>query len=209
MKLTPQTLTEAGYTLEVAFNHEELIEFLQPYMKARSWPVFVYNGVMAVALAVLIALAVYDYAQGTHSFGTLLAYTGYGVTLAFLSIPVHEYLHVLAYRYVGAEQTSYGVNWRKFYFMALAHEFVASREAFRIVALTPFGVLTLLALLGVVLAWSSAWVYTAVGFILIHTAFCGGDFALLSYFATHSHLDIVTYDDVTNNTSYFYSKPVD
>jgi hypothetical protein len=44
----------------------------------------------------------------------------------------------------------------------------------------------------------------AVGTLLLHTAFCSGDFALLSYFEKHRARKVVTYDDVPSGVSYFY-----
>jgi len=42
--------------------------------------------------------------------------------------------------------------------------------------------------------------------LLAHTAMCSGDFGLLSYFDYHRDKDIVTYDEVESNISYFYSR---
>ena len=70
----------------------------------------------------------------------------YGIVIAFVLIPIHEYIHVQAYKWQGAKQTAYDVNWKKFYFMATADQFVASRKEFQIVALAPFVVITALLL---------------------------------------------------------------
>lgn len=42
--------------------------------------------------------------------------------------------------------------------------------------------------------------------LLAHTTMCSGDFGLLSYFDYHRDKDIVTYDEVESNISYFYSR---
>jgi len=33
---------------------------------------------------------------------------------------------------------------------------------------------------------------------------CSGDFGLLSYFEYHKDKNVVTYDEIASNTSYFY-----
>lgn len=121
-------------------------------------------------------------------------------------IPIHEYIHVLAYKSQGAQHTSYDVNWKKFYFMALAHQFVADRTEFSIVALAPFVVITIT--LSLALFWANGlWHFTILGTLTMHTAACSGDFGILSYFYFHKDHDIVTYDDIENKISYFYGKP--
>jgi hypothetical protein len=46
--------------------------------------------------------------------------------------------------------------------------------------------------------------YVVLGILIPHTAGCSGDVALISYFYTNREKDIVTYDDIAKNTSYFY-----
>ena len=89
--------------------------------------------------------------------------------------------------------------------MALANKFVANRKEFFIVALTPFAVIS--ATLIVLLFFSGQlWTFTILGVLLTHTAFSSGDFGILSYFDYHNNIEIVTYDDIENSTSYFYGK---
>jgi hypothetical protein len=123
----------------------------------------------------------------------------------FLLIPIHEYIHVLAYKSQGALHTSYDSNWKKFYFMALADKFVANKHEFSIVALAPFVVIT--TMLGLALFWvEGLWSFTIIGTLIMHTAASSGDFGILSYFYFHKDKDIITYDDVGNKISYFYGK---
>jgi hypothetical protein len=39
----------------------------------------------------------------------------------------------------------------------------------------------------------------------MHTMACGGDFALASYFYTRKNSGLLTFDDVPNKMTYFYS----
>ena len=127
----------------------------------------------------------------------------YGLAIAFLLLPIHEFIHVLAYRSQGAVHTSYNANLKKFYFLAVADQFVASKKEFQIVALAPFVVITSV---GFVLLFFTTplWSMTVLGALLTHTAFCSGDFGLLSYFDFHKDKEIVTYDDKESRVSYFY-----
>lgn len=89
--------------------------------------------------------------------------------------------------------------------MAMADKFVANEKEFKRVALAPILVISFLLVLGILFS-NPLWKLTLAGAFLTHSAFCSGDFALLSYFKVHSDKDVVTYDDKTNKVSYFYAK---
>jgi hypothetical protein len=114
-----------------------------------------------------------------------------GVYIASLLIPIHEYIHVVAYRSQGAANTSYNVNWKKLYFMAVADQFVAGRQEFQIVALAPFAIISTVLFIAFLLV-SPVWQFAVLGTFFTHTACCGGDFSLLSYFQYHSDREVVT-----------------
>ena len=134
------------------------------------------------------------------------SYLSFGVIFAFGLIPIHEYIHVLAYKSQGAVRTSYDANLRKFYFMAIADKFVANKKEFQIVALAPFVIISTV-LLAVLFLTGQLWSYTILGILFTHTAFCSGDFGLLSYFDFHKDKNIVTFDDKENGITYFYGQP--
>ena len=125
--------------------------------------------------------------------------------IAFLLVPLHEYIHVLAYKSQGATNTSYDANLKKFYFMALADKFVANKKEFEVVALAPFTSITTILIIFLFVV-SHTWALTIVGILLTHTAMCSGDFGLLSYFEFHKDKKVVTFDDVENKVSYFYGQ---
>lgn len=200
-----EELEAQGFELIVKLDHEALVPFLQRYLKKRTPYSIFYYTINFLLLVLLSYLFTVDFQAADYSFTTRFSYFSCGILLAFALVPLHEYLHVLAYRSQGARQTSYAPNWKKFYFMALADGFVADRKAFRVVALTPFVVITSL------LA-ASLWLVDTNGTLLVvttilaHASMCGGDFGLLSFFACHKDAEVVTFDDVPAQLSYFYRK---
>ncbi|MDO8992465.1 MAG: DUF3267 domain-containing protein, partial [Daejeonella sp.] len=150
-------------------------------------------------------LLVSDFNSETYSFAAKFTNFSYGLALALLLLPLHEYIHVLAYKMNGAANTSYDANLRKFYFMALADKFVANKREFQIVALAPFLIISSI-LIGFIFIADQNWILTCVATLLAHTAMCSGDFGLLSYFDYHQDKDVVTYDEVGNNISCFYGR---
>ncbi len=207
MNLKPGELVQSGYELIERLEHQDLIPFVKKYMGVKTFYsrfYFVANVAIATMIAVLIILVESD----TLSTWDAITHVSYGFFFAFMLIPLHEYIHVLAYRSQGAEQTSYDVNWKKFYFMAIADQFVANKKEFTIVALAPFVTISV-ALLLVLFFTDINWSFTVLGTLLVHAAFCSGDFGLLSFFAFHKDREILTYDDKASGLSYFYAKAVD
>ena len=184
MKIRPDQLTENGYVLLDELGHKELVPFIQAYMKKRTKYVAFYY----LSNFVLFGLVGYCFIQGcslpTYSFAERFTHFSYGLAIAFTLLPLHEYIHVLAYKSQGAVHTSYDANLKKFYFMALADKFVANKKEFEIVALAPFVIITTILLMLLIVA-NANWALTIFSVLLAHTAMCSGDFGLLSYFEFH------------------------
>lgn len=205
MRLTPEQLEHNGFRLQDSLNHQELIPFVKLYLNKRTRSSVIYTVVNVLFFALLVLCFWINSSSPSFSFGDGVSYASFGIAIALALIPLHEYLHVLAYRSQGATTTSYDANFRKFYFMALADKFVANKKEFQVVALTPFlaisvGLLVAAALSGVF--WSLTW----LGALVVHTACCSGDFGLLSYFDFHTDKEIVTYDDKERGVSFFYGR---
>lgn len=203
MKIKPEELPENGYSIIDKLDHKELVPFIRTYMKKRTK----YSIIYYLSNFIVFGLAGFFLFQGfnlpDYSLGDRFTHFAYGLAIAFLLVPLHEYIHVLAYKSQGAINTSYDANLRKFYFMALADKFVANKKEFEVVALAPFVVISslLIILLFVV---NQNWSVTIIGVLLTHTAMCSGDFGLLSYFEFYKNRQVVTYDDTENKISYFY-----
>lgn len=205
MRIAPEDLTTQGYVLMDKLEHNELIPFIKIYLGKRTALSIAFTAINCVVLAVLAFCFWNSYGQEGFDLGDGITQCSYGIAIAFALIPVHEYIHVLAYRSQGAEHTSYDSNIRKFYFMALAHRFVANKREFTVVALAPFAVVTVVCLV-LLLFVGQLWTFTVLGTLLTHTACSSGDFGMLNYFHFHKDMEIVTYDDTVNRISYFYGR---
>lgn len=203
MNLKPEDLETNGYILLDKLEHMELVPFVRTYIN--KWTRFstIYMTSNLLAFGAVAYVLVSGYTSGIFTIPEGLTHLSYGLAIAFLLLPVHEYIHVLAYKSQGAEHTSYDANLKKFYFLAVADRFVANRREFQIVALAPFIVITALGLT-LLLFTSPLWTLAVLGTLLTHTAFCSGDFGLLSYFDFHKKKEVVTYDDKETKISFFY-----
>jgi hypothetical protein len=205
MKITPEELADNGYVLIDNLEHKELIPFVRTYLKKRTPILLFYTFCNVVFAGIIIYWFWRNYGTDSFNLDNALTHFSYGIVIAFGLIPIHEYIHVLAYKSQGAKNTSYDTNLKKFYFMAIADKFVANKKELRIAALAPFVVITT-TLIILSFFTSQLWTFTVFGVLLTHTAFSSGDFGILSYFDFHKEKDIVTYDDKENSISYFYGK---
>jgi hypothetical protein len=199
MDIHPQQLESSGYLLKERLEHAQLAPFIQREFKYRTRYVLAYFIANALTLLWLVLAAL----RSDIGIAKAFSYSSIGLAAAFFLIPLHEWIHMRAYRYVGARQTAMKANWKKMIFLAVADRFVADFREFRIIALAPFVVISLLLLLVFAVA-PPAWQYGVAGAYLMHTAACSGDFGLLSYFERHQAEGLVTYDDVPADVSYFY-----
>ncbi|WP_435354944.1 DUF3267 domain-containing protein [Emticicia sp. SJ17W-69] len=205
MKIKPEELEDNGYILLDSLGHQELVPFIQTYIKKSTK----YSITYYLCNFFVFILAGYAFMEGfdkpSYNIENRLTHFCYGLGIAFVLLPIHEYIHVLAYKSQGATNTSYSANIKKFYFMALADKFVANKKEFEIIALSPFVIIT--SILSILLCLVNAtWTLTIIGILLAHTSMCSGDFGLLSFFEFYKNKEPVTYDDVENGISYFYQK---
>ena len=205
MKIKPEELVDHNFVLLDQLDHKDLVPFIRMYLKKRTK----YSLVYYLINALLLGLTLYTFAHGSHEFGyetgSQFTHFSYGIAIAFMLLPFHEFVHVLAYRLKGATKATYGANLKKFYFMALADQFVANKQEFEFIALAPFLIINS-ALLFLLIICHPEWKITVLGTLLTHISMCSGDFGLLSYFEYHKHKNVVTFDDTNNKMSYFYGQ---
>ncbi|WP_027000467.1 DUF3267 domain-containing protein [Eisenibacter elegans] len=203
---TPDTLAQEGFELIDKLSHMDMLPFIQTYMRQPTWYARSFTALNIGAIA-LWGVAIGWSAVSLH-WSIILLHIGYGIGLCFIPIiPIHEYIHALAYKSQGARHTSFDVDWKNFIFMALADKFVINGRAFRVVALAPFVCISIALLL--LLPWvSGPWVLTLITILAAHTSCCAGDFGLLSYFEYQQKqgYEIVTYDDKILKESYFLGR---
>lgn len=134
---------------------------------------------------------------------------GFSVGILFsvtLLIVVHEVIHAIAYKLVGAKKLSFGMRIRKFLFYVLADKQVFSIDKFKIVALAPVTTIAILTVIGMVLTYNHPMFYAFLSVFGIHSLFSGGDFGLLSYFENRKGKEILTFDVKEEGKTYFYAK---
>ncbi|MFW6309993.1 MAG: DUF3267 domain-containing protein [Prolixibacteraceae bacterium] len=124
-------------------------------------------------------------------------------SLSFLII-VHEALHGAALKLTGAKHVAFGGYLKKFIFYAEADRHVLNRKQFAFIALTPFIVVKIITLSGVILYWNQPLFYFFLIVMSAHSLFCAGDIGLLSVFTDDKEKEVFTFDVKEEKQSYFY-----
>lgn len=182
--------------------HSNLPEWIGPMLQRKNlwtgvWKLLAFGGLLALG-----ASTGWLAARGEMGVWTVVLQLGLGLLGALLLVPAHEVLHALAYRSVGALNVGFGADWKRLVFHCTAHGFVADLRTFRIVALTPFMVITA-AGVGAAFVVPADWVLLPLAVVVAHATVCVGDFALLGYLREHRDQDMLTVDDVEAGTSAF------
>jgi hypothetical protein len=127
------------------------------------------------------------------------------VVFPVVIIPVHELLHIIPYIFSGARRIRVGMDFKQFIFYVTAHRHVATSTLFRLVAVSPFLVVTIGSLL---LIWwlPGLWKYSTAVFLFVHTTMCAGDFAMISFCNIYRNHKVYTWDDADLKEAYFYEE---
>lgn len=206
MKLKVEEIPTKNYSLIANLKHDDLLPFLNE--KSNSKKQFIYY-IFICVLFFSLSLFTYNitksFLSGNLGFSSIILHIVLGIVLLILFIPIHELLHALAYKIVGAPKVSFVSQLRKLYFATVADLFVINTKEFRFVATLPF----LTALVCVLISTpfcNEAWRITLFTFFLLHNLTCLGDFILLNFMEINKKDKIITYDDNANKMSYFYKK---
>lgn len=128
-----------------------------------------------------------------------------GLIISFsLLIIIHELLHGLAYKWMGADQVYYGGSFSSFLFYAACDQEVFSGKQYRFIALFPF--LTILIIGVAVVLIDINYFQLILTILFAHTIFCGGDFAVANFMNNNNADKIITYDSKEKELTYFYKE---
>ena len=201
-----QIQNNSRFKLLDKLHYDDIVEFATEYVRKRTrsmrtYIVFIIIFFLLQWLAFLFGIFVRD-----MNAISLLKQFLYGLIISLtIVIPLHELIHALGYLILGAKKIRFGAVLKHFAFYAVADDFVANRNAFIFLALSPFIIVSLLNLAGFIFVQGYAS-YTYVSVLFFHATMCAGDFAMLSYFEFHRDKELYTFDNVGEKISYFYYK---
>jgi len=201
-RLTPADLQEdLRFRLLDVLEHHNLMPFLQRYYFNLRSPVILLHFLILAAYLLACWLTAVPLAAAGKPWVAQAGLAG----LFFLAlVPVHEVIHMLAYRLYGARDVRFSVSLHQLYAYAIADGFVIARAEFVWVALAPF--LAINAILLIIAVLSPGVRFFALALSAAHYSGTSGDWALLAYVWEHRARPLYTYDDAARRSSYFYEE---
>lgn len=200
MKPSVETLSSGSHPLLGSLDHGTLVAFVIEYFLRR--PTWLTRAHHAMSIATLGAIVWIAVEQGRPVLRCLGDFVLALVALFVVVLPVHELIHAVAYRGVGARDIRWEYSARMAAVWVIAHRFVVGRRAFLFVALAPFVAINASLIAGAFLFPAHAVFLLFV--LLWHLHGCAGDWSLLNFVLLHRRSGFWTYDDAERGESYFY-----
>jgi hypothetical protein len=195
---------QTRYRQLLSIPYSGLITFVLDYIRRKSDLMLFFWSTCLIFLC--IAIKVRMNIAGYFPITSILFHSALGlIILPLLCIPVHEFLHIVPYYISGARNIRVGMDLKQYLFYVSAHRHVATPWQFRIVAITPFILLSTSVFL-LVLFLPGLWKWSLSLFLFVHTTMCAGDFAMLNYYFLNRHKKIYTWDDTDQKMAYFYEE---
>jgi len=188
----------------LAISYHDLFEFIFKNIKKKTGLTLFFWSVCIIFLG--FAVTVRINIAGYFPLVNILFHSVLGlIILPVLCIPVHELLHILPYYISGAKNIRVGMDLKQYLFYVTAHRYVATPFQFKVVAIMPFIIISVVLTLLVFLL-PGLWKWSFSLFLFVHTTMCAGDFALLNYYILNSNKKIYTWDDADEKMAYFYEE---
>lgn len=195
------------FSLVESFKIDEMMAFLMKELGANSTKLKTGNKVMRIVLIGMVG-AVLGYFIGKQigkfKLDPWQFLEAFGL-LIFVLLPIHEGIHGLVFKILGAEKVGFGWTPKTLMVYAYAQKFVMSLKENAIVAVMPFLVITL----ALLIAFFALPEYKTliVSTFVLHTYGCLGDFILINYYFKYRHKQMFTYDDIDEaGVTYFFEK---
>lgn len=154
-------------------------------------------------LGLIILLLVIGLLDHTLTWKNILTESLAGIVCgSILIIPIHELLHGLAYRILGARKIIFGADPAQLIFYVTADRYTVSGRQIHLLTLTPFLLINIITLTISMALFRDKLLFTAF-FLLFHNMMCIGDFAI-SGFVSKTGGKIYTFDEPEKKVSYFY-----
>lgn len=204
LRMNTDELANGDYALLGEMTHATLADFVLEYFLHRtSWLTRAHHAMSLATFAAIVFVAVAQH----RSFLRCLGDFGLALVALFVVIlPLHEALHAIAYRLIGARDIRWDYSLRLMAVWVIAHRFVVGTGPFLFVALAPFVVLNALLIIGAI-AFPAVAVFLLF-VLLVHLHGCAGDWALMNFVWLHRARGFWTFDDAHEGKSYFYGRGV-
>lgn len=195
---------ESRFRHLLTISYADIVSFVLDYIGRKTVLTLFFWSVCLIFLG--LAVTVRINITGYYEFRKIFSHTLMGLVLfPILIVPFHELLHLIPYFLSGAKNIRVGMDLSQYIFYVTAHRHVASPLQFKVVAMIPFIIVSIISLF-LVFYLPGLWKWSLSLFLFAHTTMCAGDFAMLNYYHINKHRKIYTWDDADLKEAYFYEE---
>jgi hypothetical protein len=196
-------MTNPAYKKILELDFGNMIPFVMEHIRKKGTPAFVFAGINGAMLMGIPVVIVLGFTGNSLNMTRLLLQALSGIISgSLLIIPVHELIHGLAYRILGAKKIRFGVDLQQLIFFITADRHPVSGMQLGFIALTPFVVINLTTFFIVLFLFPGLLLFSCF-FLLTHNIMCIGDFAMINYISRHNRR-VYSFDEPEKKISYFY-----
>jgi Putative zincin peptidase len=194
---------ETQFKKLITLQYDDIISFVFRNIKKPTPAVYFYFISNALLLLSFLYLLISGFGE---TFVSIVKQLVVGILVgSFLVIPVHETVHGIAYKLIGAPKIHFGADLKQMIFYVAADKYPVGRKGFYFIALAPFFFINLASIALLIFPEISLLPFT-VSFLLFHNIMCIGDFAMVSYFQQKKDKELYTYDDHKKKVSYIFER---
>lgn len=206
MKPDIETLQkDSSYHLIYRLDFQGMVPFVLEQIKRKGLYSWLYAAINLGVLGFIIICAITNIVDHSLTWKSLLFQLGLGALAgSFLVIPVHELIHGLAYRILGARKIIFGADLKQLIFFVTADRYPVCGREIHLLTLSPFILINLLTA-GITLWFFPHLIIVSGVFLLSHNIMCIGDFAISNY-VSRAKGKIYNYDEPENKVSYFFEE---
>ncbi len=196
---------DSGYRQLLELDFNDMIPFVRSNIRRKSFISIFYAGVNLGLLTLILLNIIFEMTGPGLTLLKIIKQSIIGVFAgSILIIPLHEFLHGIAYRIVGARKIRYGIDLKQFIFFVTADRHTVSGKELQFLAMTPFVVINAVTIT-IFFAWFPEILFLPAFFLLSHNIMCIGDFALVNFVLLHGR-KVITFDETKKKKSYFYEE---
>ena len=203
---TEKLKNDPGYRQILELDFQDMIPFVLSNIRSKGIFSRVYMVINAGMLGFILYAILEGFSASSLTWGQVIKQALAGILIgSILIIPVHEGVHGLVYRLLGARKIKFGADLQQFIFYVTADRYPVSGAQIYILALSPFVVINGMTLIATFFWFPHLWLLTLF-FLLSHNVMCIGDFAISNYVYGKRPNRVYSYDETEIMKSYFFEK---
>ena len=184
-------------------NDQTFQEFINQQLRKKTLVSLSYKALLLFICGVLLSIYLFQYSS-EGSTSNFLFQLGLGILLGMLLIPIHESIHGIYLKALGSGNVKFEWDILRFRFDCYSDKFVITKPEYYRLLLAPAILVTFVLLVLSLIFSQFLVVFSAM--ILMHSALCAGDIALVNHLSYLREEQLFIYYDADYRKTIFLAK---